>query len=254
MQLGVVTYLIVCPLVFCAGLVDAAAGGGGIISLQAYILAGVPMHFALGTNKLSSVAGTTIAAARYYRNKLVDFGVCVPSVAAALAGSALGTSLTLLIDENILKRLLLFVIPLTAFYVFKNKNLSGDAAPPLRKRQILYAALISFVVGVYDGFFGPGAGTFYILLYTGIAKIRPAVASGTAKFVNFASNFGALVVFLLNGRVIIPLGICAGAFGMLGAYAGSGLVIHRGAKIIRPFILVVLALLFGKIVYDFAAG
>lgn len=250
MQLELSTFLLVCPLVFLAGLVDAVAGGGGLIALPAYLVAGVPMHFALGTNKLSSLAGTLVASYRYYKNNYVDLFLCIPSIGAALAGSALGTSLILVMDEGNLQRLLLLVLPVTAFYVFKKKNGEGIAPPISRRRALVYAILISFCIGGYDGFFGPGAGTFYILLYAGLAKLELRTASGNAKLVNLASNLAALVVFLAHGRVIFPLGICAGVFSIAGSYIGSGLAIHRGAQMMRYFILVVLTLLFIRIAYD----
>lgn len=254
MELDITVFLIVCPLIFLAGFVDAIAGGGGLISLPAYLLAGVPMHFALGTNKLSSSLGTAIASWRYYKNKLVDMSLCLPSIAAALAGSAWGTSLTLVVPEGYLQRLLIVLLPLTAFYVFKNKAFDPPARPLSRVRSVIYSIIISFLVGGYDGFFGPGAGTFYILLYTAVAKIEGPTASGNAKFVNLASNLAALAVFLSKRRVILPLGLCAGFFSILGSYLGSGLVIRRGAKIIRYFVLAVLILLLGKIILDTLGG
>jgi uncharacterized membrane protein YfcA len=253
-DLEITTFLIVCPLIFLAGFVDAIAGGGGLISLPAYLLAGVPMHFALGTNKLSSFMGTGVASFRYYKNKFVALGLCLPSVAAALGGSALGTSLTLIIPEGYLQRLLLILLPAIAFYMFKNKGFDTPPRPLSRKRTLVYSIIISFVVGGYDGFFGPGAGTFYILLYTAVAKIEGRTASGNAKFVNLASNLAALAVFLYNSRVILPLGLCAGFFSVLGGYLGSGLAIQRGTRVIRYFVLAVLGLLFIKIIWDIFGG
>jgi len=250
MDLNINIFLIVCPLVFLAGFVDSIAGGGGLISLPAYLIAGLPPHFALGTSKLSSIAGTIIASIRYYKNKYVDLIICLPSMAAALAGSAIGSSLALKVDEKILYWVLLVVIPVTAFYVFKKKDLNIDSSNLSRSKTIILSVIVSFFIGGYDGFSGPGTGTFLILLYNGIAKLDARVASGNAKLVNMASNLSALVLFLINGRVIIPLGLCAAAFNMLGAYIGSGLVIQKGTKIIRYMILVVLAIIFVKMLWD----
>lgn len=251
MELSLTTFLIVCPLIFLAGFIDAIAGGGGLISLPAYLLAGVPMHFALGTNKLSSSMGSVVASIRYYRNKFVDLFLCIPSIVAALIGSTLGSSLTLIVDESYLQKLLLIVLPVTAFFVLKNKHFTDEVTPLPRPRALVFSIIISFVIGGYDGFFGPGAGTFLILLYTGLVKLDPRTASGNAKFVNLASNTGALAVFLLNGRTLLPLGLCAGAFSIVGSYLGSGLAIKNGSKLIRFFLLLVLALLFVKVGYDF---
>jgi uncharacterized membrane protein YfcA len=249
-ELTLTSFLIVCPLVFLAGFVDSIAGGGGLISLPAYLIAGVPMHFALGTNKLSSTMGAITASVRYYKNGFVDLFLCVPSIAAALAGSALGTSLTLLVNERYLQWLLLIVLPVTAFYVMCNKEFREKGTPFSRSKTALIAAFVSLVIGAYDGFFGPGTGTFLILLYTGLARINARTATGNAKLVNLASNLSALVVFLLHGRALLLLGLCAGAFSIAGSYLGSGLVIRRGAGVLRIFILGVLALLLIKIAYD----
>jgi len=250
MDLSIDVFLIVCPLVFLAGLVDAIAGGGGLIALPAYLMAGIPPQFALGTNKLSSIAGSIIASVRYYKNKYVDIVLCLPSIAVALAGSALGSSFALLVDEKMIRWILLIVIPVTAFYVFKKKNLDNNSLCLSRTKTIIYSVVISFFIGGYDGFSGPGTGTFLILLYNGIAKIDARIASGNAKLVNLASNLSALILFLLNGRVLIYLGLCAALFNMLGAYIGSGLVIHKGTKIIRYTILIILTLIFIKMVWD----
>jgi len=244
-------YLIVCPLVFLAGFVDAIAGGGGLISLPAWLLAGVPMHYALGSNKLASSLGSVTAAARYYKNRLVDLPLCLPSVAAALAGSAIGSSLTLGVSETALQKLLLLVLPVTAFYVFRSRRFTASPQPLPRKRTFLYTTVISFVVGGYDGFFGPGTGTFLILLYTGLARLDFRVSAGNAKVVNMASNLAAAAVFILNGKTLFPPALCAGAFSVLGSFVGAGLAIKRGAKLIRAFTLVVLAILFVKIAWDF---
>ncbi|GHV58329.1 UPF0721 transmembrane protein [Spirochaetia bacterium] len=209
------------------------------------------MHFALGTNKLSSSMGSVVASIRYYRNKFVDLFLCIPSIVAALIGSTLGSSLTLIVDESYLQKLLLIVLPVTAFFVLKNKHFTDEVTPLPRPRALVFSIIISFVIGGYDGFFGPGAGTFLILLYTGLVKLDPRTASGNAKFVNLASNTGALAVFLLNGRTLLPLGLCAGAFSIVGSYLGSGLAIKNGSKLIRFFLLLVLALLFVKVGYDF---
>jgi uncharacterized membrane protein YfcA len=253
MELSIAAFFIVCPMSFLAGFVDSIAGGGGLISLPAYLLAGVPMHFALGTNKLSSSMGSVTASIRYYRSRFVDLFLCLPSIAASLSGSALGSSLTLLVDEKWLRRLLLALLPLTAFYAFRNKHFDLKPACLPRRRALILSILISFFIGAYDGFFGPGTGTFLILLYTALVRLDPRSASGNAKFVNMASNLGALAIFLLNRRVIAPLGLWAGLFSILGSYLGSGLAIRSGAKVIRYFILAVLALLFVRVLWE-AAG
>ncbi|MHB8131069.1 MAG: sulfite exporter TauE/SafE family protein [Mobilitalea sp.] len=250
MELTLQMFLIVCPLVFLGGLVDSIAGGGGLISLPAYILAGLPPHFAIGTNKLSSAIGTTVSTVRYCKNKFVDWGVAIPSIFLALIGSAIGANIALLMSENVMKYILIIILPVIAFYVLKGRTIKQDAVVDTipRKKVYLIACLASFFVGAYDGFYGPGTGSFLILIYTGLAKMDIKKAAGNTKLVNLASNVAALVTFLINGKIFFILGITAAVFSVAGNYIGSGLVIKNGQKVIRPIILVVLALLFIKVI------
>ena len=188
MELTIQTFLIVCPLVFLAGLVDSIAGGGGLISLPAYLLAGVPMHNAIATNKLSSATGTAISTARLCKNKFVDWGVALPCISMALVGSFAGAHIALLASDKILKWMLIPVLPIVAFYVMKKKNLDDNSNVEIsRKKQWILCAVCSLAVGCYDGFYGPGTGTFLLILYTGVAKLPVAKASGTMKLANLST-------------------------------------------------------------------
>ena len=249
MELTIQTFLIVCPLVFLAGLVDSIAGGGGLISLPAYLLAGVPMHNAIATNKLSSATGTAISTARLCKNKFVAWGVALPCISMALVGSFAGAHIALLASDKILKWMLIPVLPIVAFYVMKKKNLDDNSNVEIsRKKQWILCAVCSLAVGCYDGFYGPGTGTFLLILYTGVAKLPVAKASGTMKLANLSSNIMALVVFLFSGKIVIYLGLAASVFSIAGHYVGSGMVMKNGNKIVRPIILIVLVLLFIKII------
>lgn len=242
-------YLWVCPLVFLAGFIDSMAGGGGLISLPAYLIAGVPLHNALATNKLSSFLGTLASTFRFWKNRCVDLTFILPSVGTTLVGSMIGARLALLANAAMMERLLLVVLPVTAYYVFKNKRLDEAKINSLpRRRAMFYAALISLVIGTYDGFYGPGTGTFLIVLYTAVCKIDVRTAAGNAKLVNLSSNFSALLMFILNGAVWYQLGLVAAIFGIAGNYLGAGLAIDRGYRIVRPIVLTVLGLLFIRIV------
>ncbi len=244
MDINLITFLIVCPLVFLAGVIDSIAGGGGLISLPAYLIAGIPPHYALGTNKLSSCIGTFASTARYIKNKSVNYRIGAVSVILALAGSFLGANLALMVSESVIKNLLLFVLPFTAFFVLKNKKADDNRAPLSDKLTFLIACMASFVIAVYDGFYGPGTGTFLILCYTVFARMDIKTASGNTKIVNLSSNLAAVVTFLLHGKVIFLLGLTAAIFSIAGHYIGSGLVLKKGYKIVKPVMLLVLALLF----------
>jgi uncharacterized membrane protein YfcA len=249
-ELDLITFLIICPLVFLAGFIDAIAGGGGLISIPAYLFAGLPPHFALGTNKLSSTIGTIVAALRYYKNGFIDMKVCVPSIMSALLGSFIGANIALHVSENILQKILLILLPIIAVFILKNKNLTVTKSLLSYKKTLIYAALISFAVGMYDGFFGPGTGTFLVLGFISIAHVNPQTASGNAKVINLSSNIAGLTVFLYNGYTLITLGLVAGIFSIFGSYMGAGLAIKKGSNVIRYAILFVLALLFLKMMWD----
>lgn len=250
MEITLTTYLIVCPLIFLAGLIDSIAGGGGLVSLPAYLFAGVPPHLAIATNKLSSSLGTVVSVIRYYRNKYLDLRLALASSVFSLAGSLIGSNLALLTSEVIIKYMMIPILPIVAYYVLRNKDFDALASKGSITIQMkyVYCIIISLFIGAYDGFYGPGTGTFLILLYTGLAKVDVRTASGNAKMVNLASNIGALATFILNGKVIFALGLPAALFCIAGHYIGSGLVVRNGSKIVRPIILIVLVLLFIKII------
>lgn len=246
-------YLIVCPLVFLASFVDSIAGGGGLISLPAYLLAGVPVHSAIATNKLSSTTGTVISTARFVKNRYADMKIAPWSMAAAVAGSLLGANLSLHTSERVLQILLIVLLPLIAFYVLKNKDLEPELPFSLpRRRQYLIVAAASFAIGAYDGFYGPGTGTFLLLIFTGLAKMDLRTSSGNMKLVNLSSNVAALATFILAGKVVWGLGLTASLFSAAGHFLGSGMVMKNGTRVVRPLIVIVLVLLFLKILTEIA--
>ncbi len=252
MQLTPVTFLIVCPLLFLAGLVDSIGGGGGLISLPAYLFAGLPAHMAIATNKLSSACGTSLATARFIRKGLVNFRLAVPSVIMAIAGSSLGAKLSLLVDEAVLKYILLGVLPVAAFFVL-NRHLFRDGGQQAAadRKTLAVCCVSAFVIGMYDGFYGPGTGTFLIIAFTVFTRMAVGSANAQAKVINLTSNITSLAVFLLNGQVLIPLGLAAAVCNMAGNWVGSGLAISKGTRIVRPVILLVLILLLIKILFNF---
>lgn len=247
MELSIWTFIIVCPMVFLASFVDAVAGGGGLISLPAYLLAGVQPKFAIGTNKLSSAIGTVFSTARYCKNGFFDLKLAIPSVIVALAGSYIGAKTVLVTNDEVLKYILIVVLPVVAFFVLKKKNFNKVKNKPKRITQFIIAVLASFVVGMYDGFYGPGTGTFLILIYTGLVKLDLLTASGNTKLVNLASNITALVTFMCSDNIVYALGITASVFSIVGHYLGSGMVMKNGSKIVKPIIVVVIVLLLIKI-------
>lgn len=253
MQLTIWSFLIVCPLVFLAALIDAIGGGGGLISLPAYLFAGLPVHMAVGTNKLSSACGTSVVTARMIKNHLIDFKLAIPSIICAIIGSSLGAKLSLLVPEELFLKAMIVILPVCAFLVLNRKifNDNGSTEIEANYKTYLLAGISALIIGGYDGMYGPGTGTFLIIAFTIFAKINMQVANGQAKIINLTTNITSLVVFLLNGQVLIPLGLAAAACNMMGGYIGAGLAIKNGSKIIRPCIILVLTLLLIKIIFGF---
>lgn len=250
MPLTLPMVLIAVAGVFLAGFVDGVAGGGGVISIPAYLIAGLPTHLALGTNKLSSCVGTAVSAGRFVRGGYVNWRLGLPSAALALVGAHLGTRLQLSLDENYLRGLLLVILPLVAVVVLRERSLEGAPEPIEAKKQALIVLLAAFLIGGYDGFYGPGAGTFLLLAFCKLGRLELRTAAGNVKLVNLASNLSALATSFTAGKVFVALGLIAGLASIAGHYLGSGLAIKNGSKIVRPVILLMLALLAVKVVTE----
>ncbi len=248
MTLTFETFLIVCPLLFLGGVVDAIGGGGGLITLPGYMLAGVPVHQAIATNKLSSTCGTTLATLRFIREGLVNWRLAVPTVLLAVLGSTLGANASLRVSGDVMEKLLFFVLPVVAIVVL-SPRLFRDTEEELHlnRKTWLVALAASLLVGFYDGFYGPGTGTFLIIAFTVLGGIHPRRANAQAKVINLSSNIAGLTVFILNGQVFWALGLAAAGCNMAGNYVGAGLAIRHSSRITRPVIILVLALLFLKI-------
>ncbi|MBP3729025.1 MAG: sulfite exporter TauE/SafE family protein [Lachnospiraceae bacterium] len=250
MELDLITFLIVCPLVFLAGFIDAIAGGGGLVSLPAYMIAGLPAHNAIATNKLSSSMGTTVSTIRLSLASQIPWKVVWIYVLCALAGSSGGAQLALLLPERIFKIIMLFIIPFTALYLLFFKPTAKEKPSLSPKQTILRAALTALLIGLYDGFYGPGTGTFLILLLTAFAHYKLGEANGISKAVNLSSNTAALVVYLFHGRGWLVLGLIAGLCNMLGNYIGISFFKKKGSRIVLPLMLTVLAVFFVRVLYE----
>ncbi len=249
-ELSFYQFLIVCPLIFISCFVDAVAGGGGLISLPAYMIAGLPTHEAIATNKLSASMGAACAVVKYFRLDMVPWKNALFCLPFAIGGGTVGANIALFIPENIFKYIMLVLLPLTAAFVMRKNSLVKERAPYQGFIMYILSAAIAFVVGMYDGFYGPGTGVFLILLLLTAAHYTLDDANGTAKSINFVTNVSSLVIYLINGKVVVPLGLAAGIFGMAGGYLGAKAYGNNGAKIAKPIILAVLAIFFIKIIIE----
>lgn len=256
LELTPLLLLTVCPLVFLAGFVDAVAGGGGLISLPAYLLAGLPAHLAAGTNKFAMSFGTLTAALKYLRSGKIALRQAALAALFSFGGSALGTALALHISETALKAVILLALPAVALFLFFRKGFGQEPAQkslPLW-RESLYACGIGLFIGAYDGLVGPGTGTFLILCFTSLLGYDLILSSGCAKLANLASNLASLALYWINGKVFLALAVPAALCCMLGGYLGARLAVRGGAKWVRLFIFLVLGLLFVKTGYELVQG
>ena len=228
---------------------DAIAGGGGIISVPTHLIAfgNRPTPYALGTNKVSAAIGTVFSTMRFIKNGYVDWKLFAPSIAIALAGSAGGTWLQHRTPDAVLKYLLLAVLPIVAVITLRNREWPDEPGEidPKRQRAIVWAAAL--VIGAYDGYYGPGTGTFLMIIFIRAAKMDTRHAAGGVKVINLSSNIGSLVTQLASGYVYLGVGLTAAAASIAGHYIGAGLAIKDGSKIVRPAVVVVLILLTVKV-------
>lgn len=242
MQATPTMYLIVLPMVFLAAVVDAIAGGSGLISLPAYTIAGLDYDFASGNNKFSSTFGTLMATIRYARSGALRARPALIAAALALPGSWLGTRAAMALGSRVMHVFMVFAVPVVgALVLFKGHE--TKEARPFARRQVPACAAIGLAIGFYDGFFGPGTGTFLILLFTWLLGMDMVSASATAKPVNLVSNIASLATRIAAGNVLFSLALPAMCCSLAGGWLGAKLALTRGAKLIRGVMLGVLVLL-----------
>ena len=247
------TCLIVCPLIFLAGFVDSVAGGGGIISIPAYLMAGLPAHLAAGTNKVVNGCGTFTATLRYFRNGKVRIRSAVYAAAGAFAGSAAGAELASYISDAALKMIMLAALPCVAVFLTLKKDFGREnrVQPDISKaKESAVSFLIGLLTGCYDGLLGPGTGTFMIICFTGFLAMDLLTASGCAKAANLASNVSAAAVWILHGNVYWKLALPALVCSILGNVSGAQYAIRGGSRKVRGMMFAVLGLLFAKMLWE----
>ena len=239
-------------MVFFGGFVDSVAGGGGLITLPAYLFTGMPAYTAFACNKFSGSCGTIFSAFRFFRHGALDIKVSVIAASGSLIGSAAGAKIVLYLNESTLKAMLAVVLPFAALFILFKRNYGEEnrSAEFAARTAALLSFFIGLIIGAYDGIVGPGTGTFAIMAFAAIMKFDLRTASGNAKVLNTASNLGAAFVFAAAGTIDYRIAVPAGLFGIAGNYIGSGFAIKKGAKFIRPMMIFVLVLLLGKILMD----
>lgn len=234
---------------FFAGLVDSIAGGGGIITLPVMLSLGFPPHIALGTNKFQASFGSFTASYYYVKKDVVALKSCITGIVFTLIGSATGTWAVTQVSSDVLKYIIPFLLVGIIIYSFIKPNLGEeDRVARLKESVFYFIAGLSF--GFYDGFFGPGVGSFWAIAFVALLGYNLKKATGYTKVMNFTSNVVSLVIFMIGGYVIFIAGMIMAVGQIAGSKIGAELVIKRGVRFIRPIFISIVVLTTLKIIYD----
>ena len=221
-----------------AGAIDTIAGGGGLITIPTLLWAGLPPAAALATNKLQSVFGTATASAYFIRKKIVDIKQMKLMIASAFIGSILGGFTLLQIDASILQKVIPFLLMAIGIYFLVSKDVGAIEKHKLISTT-LFSLTIVLILGFYDGFFGPGTGSFFAMAFIYLLGYNISNATAHTKILNFTTNFASVIFFAFMGKLYVVVGLIMGAGQIIGALVGAKLVMLKGQKIIRPLIVVI---------------
>ena len=241
--------LILFSAAFLGGFVDAIAGGGGIITVPALLAVGIPPHLALGTNKLQASFGSLTSTLNYRRGNMVRFRDLTVGISFTAIGACAGTMTVQVISADFLKHMIPALLVIIFVYVLCNPEL-GAIHRPQRIVPWLFYLVFGCLIGFYDGFFGPGTGSIWTIAFALWLGFDLKKATAHTKALNFTSNIVALVTFFIGGHVVVYAGITMGVGQMIGAYAGSHLVLKRGTRFIRIFFLCVVAITIAKMLWS----
>ncbi|MDL2266397.1 TSUP family transporter [Desulfovibrio sp. OttesenSCG-928-G15] len=253
LHLGLAGLCIVTVAAFFAGFVDSVAGGGGLISLPAALLAGLPPHLALGTGKFMASLGTTASFLTYARHKAILWKVAAIGSPFSFAGSALGSQAALWLDNAVLGKIILCLLPVAALLTFmpiREGHREKDSNPVA---LWVLTPVICSAIGFYDGFFGPGTGSFFLLCLHFFLGLNLIAATGTAKAFNLASNLSSLGIFLVNAKIYYFVAIPMALANIAGNVCGSKMALRGGPKVIKRMLLLSLLLLFASLVWRYFA-
>ena len=251
--MSVLTFLFLALASGFAGFVDAVAGGGGLVQLPALLIgiSNKPIPMILGTNKIPSIFGTSSAAANYFKKVRPDLRLTVSMALPALVGSIAGAKLASHFPTNVFHPLILTLLVLVGIYTWRKPNLGlEERLRYTHKTRLWIVAACGLLIGFYDGLFGPGTGTFLVFLLVIVVGYEFLKASATAKLVNIATNFGAIVTFQITGHIWWRLGLALAFANVTGALIGSRLAIRGGSPMVRRIFLLVVAALIAKLSYD----
>ncbi len=248
MHLSLLQQLLLALAGFSAGFVDSIAGGGGIISLPALLAVGLPPHVALGTNKLQASFGTAFAAGNYARRGLLERSRLGLAVACTAAGALTGAMLVASLPSTWLRRLVPWLLVAIFVHVVRSPRL-GDSPRRPRMGPTVFSVLFGLSLGFYDGFFGPGTGSFWTVALLALRGLALPQATAQTKVMNLTSNVVALAWFATHGDVMWRLGLGIAAANVAGALAGSSLAMEKGARLIRVFFLLAVAATLARLLW-----
>ncbi len=221
-----------------AGFFDAIAGGGGLLILPVLLWAGLTPAQALATNKLQAVFGSFSATVRFIRQGTIDLRSMIRAIIFAFIGSAFGTICIQLIDSAALGKLIpILLISFALYFLFSPRVGDEDAKP--RISLDLFSFTVAFVIGFYDGFFGPGTGSFFAMAFVMLLGYNLIKATAHAKLLNFTSNLAALIFFIIGGQVIWKVGLVMAVGQFIGGYLGAHMVLRHGSSLIRPLLVII---------------
>ena len=240
---------LLCAAFFLAGIVDAVCGGGGLLTLPAFLSIGFPAHMISGTNQCSTLMGGTASFLSYLKGGYIHWRTALPTVPLTVMGAFLGARLNLLLPEETLEAVMVILLPFAAAALLLRRGFgSENRADTLSAGRIFVGALfIGLVVGGYQGFYAAGAGTFFMLAFALIMRLDLLSASGNTKLIALCSNITASATYAFSGSVAWKVVLPATLFNIAGNLLGAHLAIRRGAKLIRPMLLGILVLLFLRV-------
>jgi uncharacterized membrane protein YfcA len=241
---------LLCAAAFCAGLVDAIAGGGGLVTLPALLAAGLPVPLALGTNKGQAVFGAVTSAASFWGRRALDRERALLGFAAGFAGSWLGARAMLAVPARPLRIvvIVLLLVAVTVVLLRRNVQPRPHSFRPGQARAALIA--IALVLGGYDGFFGPGTGSMLVIAFATVFGDALTRASGNAKIVNLASNLAAFTLFASRGTILWRLALPMAVANAVGAATGAHLAVRNGDRLVRVVVVVVVTAVVIKLAFD----
>lgn len=249
------THIIVllCIAAFAAGFIDAIVGGGGLIQTPAglILLPNLPVSTVIGSLKIPAFSGTSFAAYQYMKKVTMNWKLLIIMMTLAIPSAFLGSTLLTYMSNDFMKPLLLFILSLLAVYTYAKKNFGQHIAKDISEtKQILNAVMISTVVGFYDGFIGPGTGSFLVVAFIALMGFDFLHASANAKMVNLSTNFGSICLFALKGKIIWAIAVPMAFSNAFGGWLGAKLAINKGNGFIRIFFLVVVVGTLLRFAYD----